>query len=117
MAQLRQGQSEFEKSQTTVVVVGPEKADAFTAYWNENDLPFIGLPDPAHTILKLYGQEVKLFRLGRMPAQALVDKRGIVRFAYYGHDMSDIPTIQDTLEAIASISDPEDSDRDRKEGT
>jgi peroxiredoxin Q/BCP len=31
-------------------------------------LPFIGLPDPGHRVLKLYGQEMKLFKLGRLPA-------------------------------------------------
>ncbi len=91
MAQLRQDHLEFEKRQTKVVVVGPEDAQAFEAYWRENDLPFIGLPDPKASVLKLYGQEVNLFKLGRMPAQVIVDKAGVARFVHYGHAMSDIP--------------------------
>jgi peroxiredoxin Q/BCP len=54
-------------------------------------MPFIGLPDPAHVVLKLYGQEVNLFKLGRMPAQVLIEKGGQVRFVHYGHSMKDIP--------------------------
>ena len=73
------------------MVVGPEDAEAFAAYWGKNDLPFVGLPDPEHSVLKLYGQEIKLFKFGRMPAQVLVDKAGIARFVHYGHDMTDIP--------------------------
>jgi peroxiredoxin Q/BCP len=62
-----------------VIVVGPEDTKAFADYWTNNQLPFIGLPDPKASVLKLYGQEINLFKLGRMPAQVIVDKEGIVR--------------------------------------
>ena len=91
MAQLRRDYQEFVKRETEIVVVGPEDAEAFKKYWSENKLEFIGLPDPKHTVLKLYGQEVKLFKLGRMPAQMIIDKAGILRYVHYGHSMSDIP--------------------------
>jgi peroxiredoxin len=91
MAQLRQDHQEFVKRNTTVIVVGPENAASFTSYFKENDLPFIGIPDPTASVLKLYGQEVNLFKLGRMPAQVIVDKHGTARFVHYGHSMSDIP--------------------------
>jgi len=103
MAQLRQDYPEFEESGTIVVVVGPEDAEAFAAYWQKNDLPFVGIPDPKHGVLKLYGQEIKLFKFGRMPAQVLVDKAGIARFVHYGHDMSDIPPNRELLDLIASL--------------
>jgi porphobilinogen deaminase len=41
--------------------------------------------------------EVNLFKLGRMPAQVLIDKAGVARFVHYGHGMSDIPTNQEIL--------------------
>ncbi len=91
MAQLRQDKIEFEKRDTEIIVVGPEDAEAFRNYWQENDLSFIGLPDPKASVLKLYGQDVNLFKLGRMPAQVVVDKSGMARFVHYGHSMSDIP--------------------------
>jgi peroxiredoxin Q/BCP len=91
MAQLRDDYSEFEARDVAVVVVGPEDADAFARYFEQESLPFIGLPDPRHSVLKLYGQQVNLFKLGRMPAQVLVDKAGIARYVHYGHDMTDIP--------------------------
>lgn len=103
MAQLRQDYEKFQESGTMIVVVGPEDAEAFASYWQNNDLPFVGLPDPKHSVLKLYGQEVKLFKLGRMPAQVLVDKSGIARFVHYGHDMSDIPPDGEILDLIASL--------------
>jgi len=104
MAQLRQDYSEFTKRETQVVVVGPEGSAQFSGYWRANQLPFIGLPDPKASVLKLYGQEVNLFKLGRMPAQVLIDKLGKVRFVHYGHSMSDIPENKEILELIDQIN-------------
>jgi peroxiredoxin len=97
MAQLRQDYPQFVARDIEVVVVGPEDARAFAAYWQKESLPFIGLPDPTHSVLKLYGQEVNLFKLGRMPAQVLIDKAGVARFVHYGHSMSDIPKNEEIL--------------------
>ena len=97
MAQLRQDYSEFTARDIEVVVIGPEDAKAFANYFEKESLPFIGLPDPKASVLKLYGQEVNLFKLGRMPAQVLIDKTGVARFVHYGHDMRDIPANAEIL--------------------
>ena len=76
----------------------------------EEALPFVGLPDPTASVLKLYGQEVNLFKLGRMPAQVLIDKAGVARYVHYGHGMSDIPKNEELLalgDEINAASDPE----------
>ena len=104
MAQLRQDYLEFEKRQTKIVVVGPEDAIAFKDYWRKHDLPFIGLPDPKASVLKLYGQEVNLFKLGRMPAQVIVDIAGVARFVHYGHSMSDIPPNEEVLALLDQLN-------------
>jgi peroxiredoxin len=100
MAQLRRDYEKFVKLDTEILVAGPEKADAFRNYWAKENLPFIGLPDPEHMVLKLYGQEVKIFKLGRMPAQVLINKAGQVRFVHYGHSMSDIPSNEEIISLI-----------------
>jgi peroxiredoxin Q/BCP len=104
MAQLRQDYSEFVARDVEVVVVGPEDAKAFAAYFKKETLPFIGLPDPKASVLKLYGQEVNLFKLGRMPAQVLIDKDGVARFVHYGHDMKDIPANKEILSLANEIN-------------
>ena len=104
MAQLRQDYDKFTAQETDIVVVGPENANAFSEYWQKNDLPFLGLPDPSHTVLKLYGQEVNLFKFGRMPAQVVIDKRGIARFVHYGHDVSDIPANEEVLDLLRMMN-------------
>ena len=97
MAQLRQDYQEFTARNVEVVVAGPEDASAFAVYFQKESLPFIGLPDPKASVLKLYGQEVNLFKLGRMPAQVLIDRAGVARFVHYGHDMKDIPANEEIL--------------------
>ena len=97
MAQLRDDYERFRASNTEVVVVGPDGPEAFGRYWQKHRIPFVGLPDPTHTVLKRYGQEVKLFKLGRMPAQVIVDRQGIARFVHYGHSMVDIPKTDDII--------------------
>lgn len=104
MAQLRRDFSKFENRNTRVVVVGPEDAAHFSSYWREHDLPFIGLPDAKASVLRLYGQEVNLFKLGRMPAQVIVDKTGTARYVHYGHSMSDIPENAELLDLLDKIN-------------
>jgi peroxiredoxin Q/BCP len=103
MAQLRQGYPQFVDRDTEVVVVGPENARAFSDYWQKEGLPFIGLPDPDGGVLKTYGQEVNLFKLGRMPAQVVIDQGGVARYAHYGHSMSDIPSNQEILDVLDEL--------------
>lgn len=103
MAQLRQGYPEFTARGAEIIVAGPEKPEAFATYWNDHDLPFVGLPDPKHSVLKLYGQEVSLFKLGRMPAQVVVDGAGVARYAHYGHSMGDIPSNAELLAVLDEI--------------
>ena len=91
MAQLRDAYDGYLSRNSEVIVAGPEAPETFQAYWQKHRLPFVGLPDPTHKVLKLYGQQVRLFKLGRMPAQVTVDIEGMVRYVHYGHSMRDIP--------------------------
>ena len=104
MAQLRQDHDKFLAQDTEVIVVGPEGATAFALYWKVNALFFIGLPDPSHSVLKRYGQEVSLFKFGRQPAQVTIDKNGQVRYVHYGHDPSDIPTNAEILDVLKTMN-------------
>ncbi len=104
MAQLRLDYSKFKAEDAEILVVGPESASQFAKYWDENDLPYPGLPDPKHSVLKRYGQEVNLFKLGRMPAQVIVDKHGMVRYVHYGKSMSDIPSNKELLSILTGLN-------------
>ena len=91
MAQLRQDSRKSADRNAEIVVFGPDRQQAFKNYWQKEEIPFVGLADPAHTIAKRYGQEVKLLRWGHMPALVVIDKAGQLAFKHYGGSMSDIP--------------------------
>jgi peroxiredoxin len=107
MAQLRQDFEKFEQLNTVVVAIGPEKPEPFSAYFEEHDLPFRGIPDPDHRILRLYGQQIKLFKGGRMPAQVIIDRAGMVRYVHYGKGMADIPGNDELLRFLAELEEEE----------
>lgn len=100
---MHQDYDRFTAQGTVIISIGPDNSDKFIKYWEKNDIPFIGLPDEKHSVLKLYGQEVNLFKLGRQPAQMLIDKKGMLRFIHYGHSMSDIPSNEEMLKLIDSL--------------
>ena len=102
MAQLRQSADQLAILDIEVLIVGPEKAESFRKYWEKESLPFIGLPNPDHSVMKLYEQEWKLLKLGRMPAQMLIDKSGIVKFVYYGKSMADVPDPGDVVNVVSA---------------
>ena len=104
MAQLRQDYTEFTARDAEIVVVAPEKLDAVRDYWNKENLPFVGLSDPDHKVAKLYGQQVKWLKFGRMPALTVIDKQGYVHYRHYGDSMSDIPTNRKVLALLDELN-------------
>ena len=103
MMQLHQDYDKFVQRDTIIVVIGPENKKSFKDYWDKHQLPFYGIPDPEHTVLKLYGQKVNLFKLGRMPGQMIIDKHGVLRFVHYGHSMQDIPDNSEIFDLLDKL--------------
>jgi peroxiredoxin Q/BCP len=104
MAQLRQDYPQFVERETEVIAIGPERRQPFARYWQEHEMPFVGIPDPRHKVARLYGQEVRLLKMGRMPAEVIVDKAGKVRYAHYGRSMSDIPPNAEILALLDQLN-------------
>ena len=104
MAQLRQDYQKFVERETEVIAVGPENATSFTQWWHEHKMQFVGLPDPKHVLAKLYSQQFKLFKGGRMPAMAVIDKEMKIRFMHYADSPSDIPSNEKVLAMLDEIN-------------
>jgi peroxiredoxin len=104
MAQLRRDYDKFVEQETEILVIGPEGQRAFQDYWVKNNLTFIGLPDPEHVVADVYGQQVSLLKLGRMPALMVIDKLGYIRYAHYGDSMQDIPPNKSILDLLANLN-------------
>ena len=111
MAQLRRDYQEFVSRDTEVIAVGPESAEAFADWWHKHQMPFIGIGDPQHVIAKMFGQKVKLLKLGRMPAQFVIDKEGRMRNLHYGESMADIMTDEEVLALVDEINREESGSR------
>lgn len=104
MAQLRQDYDKFVQRNAEVIAIGPDSERDFKAYWKKNDMPFVGLADSDHRVAKLYDQEVNLLKFGRIPAQLIIDKDGVVRYVHYSQSMSDIPDNDEILAIVDDIN-------------
>jgi peroxiredoxin Q/BCP len=100
MARLHESRDQIRQREAEVVIVGPDSPAAFRRHWENGGLEFVGLPDPERRILRRYGQEVRLMRLGRLPATVVIDREGVVRYVHYGGSMMDIPPVETLLEAL-----------------
>lgn len=104
MARLRDEHDKFTDRNVMVLAVGPNALAVFKQYWQDERIPFIGLPDPKHSVARMYKQEVNLFKLGRMPLNCVIDSKGYVRFVHYGNSMSDIPSNEELLNVIDELN-------------
>jgi peroxiredoxin len=100
---LRLEYEQFTKRGTEILVLGPDGPNAFRRYWEENDMPFIGMADIKSKIASQYDQEVNLLKFGRMPAVFIIDPNGNIRYSHYAKSMSDLPSNQELLEVLDSI--------------
>ncbi len=55
-------------------------------------------------VVKKLHQEFKIRKLGRMPALFIVDKEGIIQYAYYSDSMSDIPKNKALFEVLEKLN-------------
>ncbi len=103
MARWRDYYEEFKRRGVEILAVGPDSPTAFQQYWTEHKIPFLGLPDPDHSVARMYRQEVNLFKMGRMPLNCVIDAQGYVRCVHYGTSMSDIPSNEEILHVIDEL--------------
>jgi peroxiredoxin Q/BCP len=103
MAQLSQDYGKFQSKNVEILVLGPDGPNAFRRYWETNSIPFIGMADIKSQVAGTFYQVINLFKLGRMPAQFIIDLDGMIRYAHYGDSMADIPSNEILLELIDRI--------------
>jgi peroxiredoxin Q/BCP len=104
LARLRDEYQKFTSRGAEIIAIGPNSLTAFEQYWANENIPFIGLPDADHRVAKMYKQEVNLFKLGRMPLNCVVDRKGYIRYAHYGASMRDIPPNEELLHVIDELN-------------
>jgi len=103
LAQLRHDVDLFEQRGAKILVLGPDGPNAFKRYWQENDMPFIGMADIRSKVADTFFQEVNWLKLGRMPALFVIDRKGVIRYAHYGDSMADIPPNEEVLAVLDGL--------------
>ena len=81
---MREQHDEFIARDAEILVIGPEGPRRFKQVWKKQEYPFVGFSDYRHTVADIYGQEVDLAKLGRMPAMLIIDKQGVIRHKHIG---------------------------------
>ena len=101
---MRDDHAKFVEAGASIVVVAKHSAQEMKDFWKENNLPYIGIPDPDEALSKLYGQEWKATKLGRMPALFVVDQKGKIAYVHYSNGMSDIPADPTVLGEVGELT-------------
>lgn len=91
---------EFVEADAEIIAVGPDQPGDFQKFFAEHRIAFPGIPDPEHVLADTYGQEVKWWKLGRLPAQFLISPPGVVRFSEYSRSMAAITPPEELLALV-----------------
>ncbi len=97
MMQLHQDIDKFESKKIRVVAICPDKESDIEKFIDDNNILFDMVSDRSHSIADKYGQQVNIFKLGRMPAQIMLDKNKEVIFKHYASNMKNIIENEDVL--------------------
>ena len=106
MGRLRNDFAKFEKLNTylyPILVDGPKNASKMEQKYAASK--FAVFYDEKNEVSKILHQEKKILKLGRMPGLIVVDKEGIIQYAYYGDSMKDIPKNETILEILQKLQD------------
>ena len=94
---------EFEQRGVQVIAIAPDSVEHAQGYFQRNDIPFPCLADPNRTVFRLYDVKSAIVSLGQRPGLFVIDREGIVRYAYLGWQQYEIPTVDETLKQIDAL--------------
>ncbi len=72
-------------------------------YFEKHGVPFPCLVDPENRVYRQYEVKSKLLSLGQRPALFVLDKEGIVRYAYLGSQQWEIPGNEEVLAICGAL--------------
>lgn len=101
---MRDRLDEFTQRNATVVAIAPDTLDNARSYFERNHLPFACLADADRAVFRQYDVKSAMISLGQRPGLFIVDKDGIVRYAYLGWQQWEIPTIDETLKELDALN-------------
>ena len=103
MEQLRQDVDKFTALDSEIVVIAPDTLGNAKHYFELNPVPFTALVDETREVYQQFDVQSKLISLGQRPGLFIIDKAGIVRFAFIGMQQWEIPPNAQVLEILQEI--------------
>jgi len=100
---LRDSIEEFEKRDAQLLAIAPDTLEHVREFFQRHDIPFPCLPDPDRRVYRQYDVKSAMVSLGQRPGLFIVDREGIVRYAYLGWQQWEIPSIEETLRELDAL--------------
>ena len=103
MLQLQQDYSKFTDLGAEVVVVAPDTMNNSQQFFSKNPVPYVAVVDDSLEVFQLFDVQSKWYSMGQRPGLFIIDKDGVVQFAYIGLQQWEIPTNDLVLAKIKEI--------------
>jgi len=100
---LRQDYEQFQRREAEILAIAPDTLVNARDYFQKHALPFPGLVDNDHAVCDRYDVQSRLLSLGQRPGLFIVDKTGIVRYAYLGTQQWEIPSNREVLKELDKL--------------
>lgn len=94
----------FNEFDTFLYAILPDKLENAKKFESEFAKEYPIYYDDKKKVNKMLNQEVKPLKLGRMPALLIIDKQGIIKYAYYSDSMDDIPENEEIFEILKNLN-------------
>jgi peroxiredoxin Q/BCP len=94
----------FNELNTIIYAILPDNLEKARIFESEFARGYPIYYDDKKTVNKILKQEIKPLKFGRMPALLIIDKQGIIRYAYYSDSMDDIPKNEELFNIIKDLN-------------
>ena len=100
---MRDRYEDFKQRGAEILAIAPDTLENARSYFEKNDISFPCLPDPDRSVFRQYDVKSAMVSLGQRPGLFVIDREGVVRFAYLGWQQWEIPTVDETLAQIDGL--------------
>ena len=100
---MRQDYNLFTNLNSEVVVIAPDTMGNAQSFFKTSPVPFVALVDDSLEVYQMFDVQSKLISLGQRPGLFVIDKNGMIQFAYVGAQQWEIPANTVVLEKLAEL--------------
>ena len=100
---MRDSIEEFERRDAQLLAIAPDSLENAREFFQRHDIPFPCLPDPDRQVYRQYDVKSAMVSLGQRPGLFIVDREGVVRYAYLGWQQWEIPSLAETLRELDAL--------------